>query len=232
MADEAQVIPAPSGALNKPQELGQRTPLRHFHGRQIRHVWEQRWYDGSRGGKPGNRITCVFTAGELSVVETTEPWTLPTHELRIGHSAWDNSPWATLTKSLRDLIPGEVIDSMPDPIDLLDGKMAEWKLVTYKGRALNQESGKWEETAMEAWAVVGLEGYSTPGGPSITDELVAFADGKNTQQIKEKIYSNDWGKMAGFQAVIEGTSDGTLLPSLVTAGKLSLGTDGLYHKVA
>lgn len=216
--------------IGEGKKFGERIPVQRFRGKLLSHV------PGSRAGFGGDTSKTTnfmsFNFGELTIVETTEPWTLPTLEVQINYSEWEGSPWKLFARSMRDLIPLEAYAASQDPLSILDGKMQEWYKMPYVGRVQNAETKAWEPGTQLAWVIASIEGYGGDSGPGLMDLIVDFAEGKNAQQVKDAIYNtSEWRGMQQYSAAVEAAAGNTLLPTLVSQGKLTIGVDGVYRKV-
>lgn len=219
---------------------GGTSPLLHFRGRMLSHIVEQRHFEASERGAARDSVGFKFNFGELTVIDSREPYTLPIAEVKIPYSEREETRWAVFAKSFTSVVPVE-LRSGDDPLSSLDGKMQEWQWK--KGRlrqALTDDAGdpvvggdgkqRWGVVEAETWQLISVDGVGG-GGPSLSEQVLDFAPGHTADEIHQEIYMRQaWKGLPGFQEIVTSVGDRTLLPGLVAAGKLALGADGKYTK--
>lgn len=208
------------------------SPLIHFKGVLKEHKSETRVPD--EGGKA--RLSVTFNFVDITVIESREPYAFPIATLKLPYSDRSATRWAAFTKSFRSLVPKEAYGS-PDPLSVLDGKEVEMRFQHARLRLPlkdddGEDTGKWAEQDGEAWQLVSVEGFGSAGEQvAMTDLIVDFADGKKDSDIYQWIYTEQSLKnQAGYMEALEAVGERTLLTTLVTAGKLTVDADGVYHK--
>lgn len=216
--------------IGEGKKFGERIPVQRFRGKLLSHVPGTRPPFQGGSGKETNFMG--FNFGELTIIETTEPWTLPTLEIQINYSEWEGSPWKLFAKSMRDLVPLEAYAASQDPLSILDGKIQEWYKMPYQGRVQDPETKAWVTGTQLAWVIAGIEGFGGASGPGLMDLIVDYADGKTAQQVKDAIYNtSEWRGMQQYSAAVEAAASNSLLVTLCNQGKLSQDVTGVYHKV-
>lgn len=197
-------------------------PLVRFTG--VLKEWKQdvREYEG---GKSNLGIKFDFT--DVTVIESTEPYNFPIASFRVTYSDRSGTAWAEFTKTLRDIVPMDVLQGSPEPLDVLVGKSQEWYYAPVQlrrpGADGSGEEKVWKLRDGRAWTLCNLEGFGSSGGAgNILDALAEYiGDGKKDAEIYQWLYTDQSLKsMQGFSSAIEGASERTLLSSMVSAGKL------------
>jgi hypothetical protein len=203
----------------------QQSPLVRFSG--VLKEWKQ----DIREATETNSRTSVgvkFDFTDVTVIESTEPYNFPIASLRIPYSDRAGTAWAEFTKSLRALVPMEVLMGSAEPLDVLNGKVQEWYYAPVKlrrpGKEGDPDEKEWKLRDAKAWTLVSCEGYGVAGGAgNIMDAIVEFIgkDGKKDAEIYQWLYTDQTLKgMGGFSSAIEAAAERTLLSGLVTGGKL------------
>lgn len=190
------------------------------------------------------RLSVKFDFTDLTVIETEEPYPFPILTFNLPYSDRGETIWMAWAGSFRKLIPASAYAGMNMPFKILEGKVQEWHYTTARlRRPLTDENGedimdasgkqKWGVQDANAWSLVSVEGFGgASAGVNIMDLIVDYADGKTGEQILQYVLTDmSLKSVSGHQAAAEGAVSRTLLPTLVTAGKLSQGTDGKYSKV-
>lgn len=220
-----------------------RSPLIRFRG--VLKEWTPVTYTPEEGSgrKPSQSIKFGFI--DVVVVESTEPYPFPTAELTLPYSTSSETRWAAWAASFKNLIPVEAYRDLNQPFDVLVGKTQEWffkparlrqPIVDEHGEPVMDASGKqkWGTQDGDAWQIVSVDGFgNTAGGVSLMDLVVDYADGKKAEDVRQWLFTDMAIKsMPGHSAAVEAEANRTLMPTLVTGGKLTLDADGVYHKVA
>ncbi len=220
---------------------GGNSPLLHFRGRLLQHIVEQRHFEASERGAARDSVGFKFNFGELVVIDSREPYTLPIAEIKIPYSEREETRWAVFAKSFRDMVPAE-LRTGDDPLAVLDGKMQEWQWKRGRLRqALQDDNGdpivgadgkqRWGVVEAETWQLVSVDGIGG-SGPTLMEQILDFANGHTQDEINNEVYMRmAWKGLPGFQEAATAVGDRTLLPGFVAAGKLTLGADGKYQKV-
>jgi hypothetical protein len=189
------------------------------------------------------RMTVEFEFTDVTVIESHEPYPFPVATIKIGYSDRKETLWAAWTKSFRERIPHETYANEPgQPFDVIVGKEQEWaRMPADLRRPLTDEHNepildaagkqKWGVQPADAWQLVYVEGFGQ-SGENITDLIVEEADGKTDKEIMQWIYTEQSLKrIPGYSEAVEAMAERKLMPTLVSGGKLTQDTKGVYHKV-
>ena len=106
---------------------GGTSPLLHFKGRQLSHLIENRHFEASERGAARDSVGFTFNFGELTVIDSREPYSLPIAEIKIPYSDRAETRWAAFAASFTRVVPAEIRAQFgDDPLASLDGKMCGW----------------------------------------------------------------------------------------------------------
>ena len=214
-------------------------PLIRFKGNLKNYVTETK-ESQDPGGKA--RLSVTFNFTDVVVIESREPYVFPIATITISYSEGRDTRWAAWTNSFKAVVPADSWASS-DPIqEALVGRNQEWYFKSASLRApvrdenneIVMENGKqkWAKQPADAWQIEGVEGLTQATGPGLMDALVDFAHGKTDKEIfQEALTNQSWKNLAGYNDMVEGVTGRTLLPVLVSSGKLTANPDGTYSKV-
>ncbi|MFA5384165.1 MAG: hypothetical protein WC364_05800 [Eubacteriales bacterium] len=213
------------------EEGFQRTPLRDFWG-----VLEG--YTGEmRSGQNAPYLVVIYTFNSVEVIESTEPYTMPTAQLEIPHSAkaktkmgyWGDS----IDKIINAGVPLDVPQDQAKNQDYLLGKMGRYKLMP--GNMIWNTQAR-EERPVECWKLIELrEGTgpiagtpTTPGAQAESSILLALKllDGKTEQQWHQEVFVNPIVK--ADSALVNNIISRQFLKPFELAGTVTKDAKGIY----
>ena len=224
-------------------------PLVHFKGV----LKEYHPVDATGGGRKYTIIEFNFT--DVEVIESTEPYLFPITSFGIGYSApsdrgrpGQGNRWEVLSASLRKLLGPENAE-----LEVLKGKMQEWRqLPGVIRQALRDEDNnpvmmenadgdpvigndgqprqEWGDVTLPCWQIVALEGVGSVAevDTEFMGLLCGLADGKDERGFYEAAFGDP--KVTAKPDIVQAITDRKLLQTLLDAGRLTRGTDGVLHK--
>jgi hypothetical protein len=199
----------------KPVEGGFNSPLREFKGKLL--SWEP------NEDKKFNRTRVQLDFVELEVIESTEPYTLPTTQILIPHSERNKSKWGYFYNSLLEAM-GEGSN-----LDMAVGMRLHVK-VTGGHKIWDKDTNG--EKEHELFTVVGIEGMTPAAGvaqKSASIIAIELLDGKTEQEFNQAALRDN--AIKSDPALIAQIVGRQFVQAMVTAGAFTKDADGRFHRV-
>lgn len=189
----------------------QATPLREFKGKFVSHKAET--------DTRYNKVKVTLNFSDLQVIETTEPYNLPIAEIPINFSDRKRSKWGILSDSL--------VKFLKESEDLKDayGRTLHMKYTPDHNFGKNKQTG--EDMVQGAWEVIGIDGATTK--VDAVERVIQLLDGKTEAEFGQVVFQDVIVK--GDSKVQDSIVNKTMIPSLITAGKVKKDDKGIFHKV-
>ncbi len=223
-------------------------PLIHFKGV----LKEYKPIAGAAGGRQWTNIEFNFT--DVDVLESLDPYLFPIATLTVKYTKpgdkgkpGQGNKWEVLAASLRKLL-GNNAD-----IRKLVGKAQEWHLLPGilrlpltddEGNQVMMENDdgtpvigddglprqEWGDVAQGCWQLVALEGVGSVEevDTEFMGHLCGLAEGKDERAFYEAAFCDP--QVTAKPDVVQAITDRKLLQTLLDAGRLTRGSDGILHK--
>ena len=193
------------------------TTLRDFRGTLAEYITEEKDIQNTTR----KAVSVILRYKDVEVIKSTEPYVLPTAEIRIPLSQSANSRWGIVGTSANKI----QADTEDFPKDHINKQI---RMTVSAHKMWNGRTNKEEDT--EAWEVTEIAGKTAgQAAENPVETLSKLLDGKT---------------LAGFNAVALGHAivkasanvqksiiDKSFVEGLVVAGKFTCDANGVYHKV-
>jgi hypothetical protein len=184
-------------------------------------------------GYDGTRVNLNFTIGE--VIQSTEPYELPTAVLNMGLSNKKKSKWGYFGESLAKLLPeGADIDfAVGKTVGMVfcDGQEGRPAPRPIWQRDADRSEYPNGEVPTPVWEVYELEGAAAGGkATGATEQAKILLDGKADSDFNKEAYADSTiRKDVELQRSI---TDGSFLKAMTDTGEFTKDENGIYHRVA
>lgn len=184
-------------------------------------------------------LTLRFKFKDLNVLKAKEPYPFPIAEIAVPYTDPGRSSggtrWEAVSASGRKIFGGAF------DLDALKGKRQKWAQLPFKLRqSLKNEDGTdqidergravWGDVETDCWQIVSVEGIGT-GGPSQAEDIWAYmaglAEGCDETLFQSKLIADQ--KITSNQEIVTHITDRTLVPNMLSLGKISRDEQGVLH---
>ena len=165
----------------------------------------------------------VFDFANIDVVTSNEPYTFPTTQVEIFEMNMPNTQWEAFKASVRQC-------GYAGDLNGLIGKRMTFKWSAANLSSKNQTTGKYEVKEASCWQVTNIEGVENTSG-QLLDSVLGIVDGKSAADFKSAFLAdNSIRSLTGYADMLAQVMKNETLDILVSAGKLTVDTNGIYHK--
>lgn len=216
------------------QEGNARTPLEEFTGRLVAVV--PRMEATNFGGIGGQRLNIDLKYDDVVVIKATEPYPFETAEITIRYSDSKNSGWGDFASTLVKFIPESMEiwdcpgttmhmrrhtkDYGPDRNNLIDDPDNPGQKI----------QGRIQGTVWHVLAVQGNVAMPSSNGASAgpaTEAALKVLDGKTIEEFNNEVWADPVAKSdPNLSSML---MSGAWVPAMITAGKVTVGDDGIHH---
>ena len=219
-----------AGGLEAPGGSRQ-PPVTHFTGRMVGFEVTTITPDGR---DPYTLVT--HKVNELKVLEKKEPFDFDSIEFSMSPSGKQRSLWGVWIASIVKATGAVIEESRPDDTKMryqelyatyLDGKIVEIKRTNVHKLPRKNEANKWEDTLVESWELVSVEG----AGSTISSEELALGlltASPNKLSFIQAVASNPM--ISADKALLSTINDGSWITNMVNTGKVVAAGEG-YTKI-